>query len=173
MELVWLDLALLFILFGIGMTGFYAGAIKFAGPSAFIFTMIALFYIYPNISSRFESDLPSQFFLYLLLGFVALVIYAFITRAVHGAVQTNGIGVFNRLLGVGLGLITGALIAGTLVWAYQTYGNSESKALIEDSIMATAVVTFFHEVMGFFQRLLPESEIPEQEDVPWWRRPLW
>jgi len=76
----------------------------------------------------------------------------------------------NPLLGLGLGLVTGTLLAGACVWSLHIYGGMSGLFVLHHSVVAPVVLAFFETVMAFTQRFFPRTE-PAQ--VPWWKRPLW
>ncbi len=165
-----LDFLLLFFVLMGGAWGLIVGAVKVSGPFALVLALLSLAHAYPGVSARFGTDPGVQFFLVLLLIFIGLIIYSFVARILHGAVHASGLGPLNRLLGVGLGLVTGTVLAGAVLWGLETYGGIQGKLLLHGSVLAPAVTEFFQTVMAFTERLFPR---PEPETKPWWRRPLW
>ncbi len=167
MELTPIDIILLFLILGSGMYGLLAGAIKLTGPFALILALIMLTHAYPGVSAHFGTDPAVNFFLYLFLAFIGLVVYACVVRLVHGAVHASGLGPLNRLLGGVLGLVTGTTMAGLLVWGLQTYGGIQGRVLLHGSILAPAVSEFLQAMLAFTGRLFPRMEV---EKEPWWKR---
>ncbi len=165
-----IDIVILFLVLIGGALGLMAGAIRLVGPFALVLALATLFRSYPQISGLFGGEAGVRFFLYLLLIFIALVIFGFVIRILHGAVRASGLSPLDRLLGVVLGLILGSLLAGGVVWGLETYGTGEAKALLQGAKLAPAALEFFNQVMAFTQRLFPT---PESSKEPWWKRPLW
>jgi len=165
-----IDIGLLLCILAGGAWGLIAGAVKVAGPFALILALVTLTHAYPEISTRFGTDPLVQFFFLLLLGFIGLVIYGFVVRILQGAVRTSGLGPFNRVIGLGLGLVTGTILAGLFVWGLNTYGGIQGKILLYGSVLAPVVSEFFQVVMAFTQRLFPR---PQSVKEPWWKRTLW
>jgi len=170
MEPAPIDAVLLFLILVGGAWGLMAGAVKVAGPFAVVLAVVTLTHAYPEVSTRFGTDPGVQFFLLLLLGFIGLVIYGFVVRILNGAVHTIGLGPLNRAAGLGIGLVTGTILAGALVWALKTHGGLQGRVLLGGSVLAPVVSEFFEAVMAFTQRLFPR---PGPEKEPWWRRALW
>lgn len=170
MELTWIDAVLLALVLLGGAWGLMAGAVKISAPSALILALITLLHTYPDISTRFSTAPIVQFFCLLLLGFIGLVVYGFVVRILQGAVRTSGLGPLNWLIGLGIGLVTGTILAGALAWGLETYGGLQGRMLLRGSILAPAVTEFFQAVMAFTSRLFTR---PEPEKEPWWKRSLW
>lgn len=170
MELTPIDIVLLFLILGSGIYGLLAGAVKLTWPFALILALIMLTHAYPGISARFGADPAVNFFLYLFLAFLGLVVYACVVRLVHGAVHASGLGPLNRLLGGVLGLVTGTTMAGLLVWGLQTYGGIQGRVLLHGSSLAPAVSEFLQAMLAFTSRLFPRMEA---EKEPWWKRAWW
>lgn len=165
-----IDALLLFLVLAGGVWGLVAGAVRVAVPFAAILAAISLLHTYPEVSRRFGTAPTGQLFGWLLLAFIAVVIFGFVSRVVHGAVHASGLGPLNRLLGVALGLVTGTILGGALVWGLETYGGMQGTLLLRGSTLAPSVKVFFEAIMGFAHRMFPSS--PE-EPVPWWRRRWW
>lgn len=167
MELTPIDTVLLFLILGSGIYGLLSGAVKLAGPFAFILALVMLTHAYPEISAHFGTDPAVNFFLCLFWTFIGLVVYACVVRLVHGAVHASGLGPFNHLLGGVLGLVTGTIMAGALVWSLQTSGGIQGRVLLHGSSLAPAVLGFLQAVLAFTSRLLPRLGA---EKEPWWKR---
>jgi uncharacterized membrane protein required for colicin V production len=155
MEITTLDVILLFIIIAGGIWGLATGAVKVVAPFTAILALVVLMHAYPKISAQFGKTPLIQFFLALLLGLTGLLIFGLVLRALQTAVHANGLAPVNRLIGLGLGLIAGTLITRALVWWLQTYGAPQAKSLLEQSVLAPAVLEFFQMVMAFIQRLFP------------------
>lgn len=166
MEITILDVILLFIIIAGGIWGLATGAVRVVAPFTAILALVALMHAYPNISGKAPYI---QFFLALLLGLTGLLIFGLVLRALQTAVHASGLAPVNRLIGLGLGLIAGTLITGALVWWLRTYGAPQAKSLLEQSVLAPAVLEFFQMVMAFTQRLFPWLK-PREE--PWSKRAL-
>ena len=170
MELTAIDAVLVVLVVAGGIWGLVAGGVKVAGPLALLVAVLTLIHAYPELSTRFGAHPPVQFFLPLLVCFTGLVVYGFVGHILHGAVQLSRLGPLNRLLGLGLGLVTGTVLAGGAVWGLNTYGGIWGMLLLRNSAMAPVIADFFQVMMGFTQRLFPQ---PEPAKVPWWKRSLW
>jgi uncharacterized membrane protein required for colicin V production len=168
MEITLIDAVLLAVIVVGGVWGLTAGAVRVVVPFTMILAVTALIHSYPDISSRFGKAPYPQFFLLLLLVLIGVLVFGFVLRALQAAVHASGYGAANRLVGFGLGLVTGTLLAGALVWWLQTYGGPQGKSLLGESVLAPAVLEFFQMAMAFLQRL-----IPERPKEPWWKRTLW
>lgn len=164
MEITILDVILLFIIIAGGIWGLATGAVKVVAPFTAILALVVLMHAYPKISAQFGKAPLIQFFLALLLGLTGLLIFGLVLRALQTAVHANGLAPVNRLIGLGLGLIAGTLITGALVWWLRTYGAPQAKLLLEQSVLAPAVLEFFQMVTAFTQRLFPWLKPREK---PW------
>jgi len=107
----------------------------------------------------------------LLVGFGVLLIFGLLMRALHAAVHASGFGPLNRLLGLGLGLLTGTVIASTVVWWIQSHGGPQVASLLSESVLSPALREFFDTIVAFTERLLPPIQAKPAE--PWWKRSLW
>ena len=163
------DIVLLFLILAGGAWGVLAGAVRVAAPFAAILAVISLIHAYPEISTRFGANATAQLFGLLLLALIGVVIFGFVTRILHSAVRASGLGPVNRLLGLGLGLATGALLGGAVAWGLETHGGVQGTILLRGSMLMPAVKAFFEAVMGLTHRMFP----PPEPTVPWWRRPWW
>jgi uncharacterized membrane protein required for colicin V production len=171
MQLTPFDFGLISLVIMSGLWGLLTGAIRIAAPFAVVLAAVTLLHAYPNFSAQFGTGLTMQFCLVLLLAFIGLVIYGFVIRILHGAIWASGLGPLDRLFGLVLGLVTGTLLTGALVWALQTYSNLGGAGILNGSILAPAVVQFFQSLMTFTERIFPRSTDPTKE--PWWKKPLW
>lgn len=93
--------------------------------------------------------------------FIGLVVYGF---------QVSRLSPLNHVMGLLLGLVTGTILAGALVWGLNTYAGIWSMVLLRNSVMAPVISEFFQTVMAFTQRLFPR---PEPAKEAWWKRSLW
>lgn len=171
MQLTPFDLAVIALVIMSALWGLLVGAIRAAAPFAVLLASVSLVHAYPDVSSQFGSGLTMQLVLILLLAFIALVIYGFVIRILHGAIRSTGFGPLDRLFGMLLGLVTGTLLGGALVWALQTYNGLRGAYLLSGSVLAPAVLQFFQALMVFSERIFPHPSRPTNE--PWWKRPLW
>jgi uncharacterized membrane protein required for colicin V production len=172
MELTVLDAVLLGLVLVGGAWGLVVGALRVAGPLALLVAVLTLVHAYPELSTRLGAHPTVRFFLPLLVGFVGVVVYGFVAHLLRGALRWSPLGFLNRLLGLGLGLVTGTILAGALVWGLKTYGGLSGMMLLHGSTVAPATAEFFRTVMACTQRLFPRPD-PGPEQVPWWKRPLW
>ena len=170
MNLTSIDAAFLLIIGVVGIWGAKAGAVRLAAPFGFMLAVVALFHSYPAISAGFGRDATVRFFMLLLCGFIGLVIYGLTVRILHESLQTWGLGTFNRVVGLLLGLTTGTLLAGALIWGLEQYGGLDGKALLNGSNLASGIRKFFLALMDFTQRLFPRPST--DTDAPWWKQRL-
>jgi len=170
MELTLLDAGLLGLVLVGGLWGYVAGALRVAGPLAVLMAVLTLVHAYPELSTRLGTHPAGKLFLPLLAGFCGGVVYGFVGRVLHGAVPRSRLGLGNPLLGLGLGLVTGTLLAGACVWGLHTYGGVSGLFVLHRSVVAPVVMAFFETLMAFTQRFFPR---PEPAHVPWWKRALW
>jgi len=170
MALTAIDAALLGLVLVGGVWGLVVGALRVAGPLAVLVALLTLVHAYPDLSTRLGAHPTVGFFLPLLAGFVGVVVYGFMARVLQGAVQLSRLGLLQRLLGLGLGLVTGTILAGALVWGLKTYGGLSGLLLLPGSRVAPVTLEFFRTVMACTQRFFP---LPASEPVPWWKRSLW
>lgn len=171
MQLMPFDFAVIAIVTMSALWGLLIGAVRAAAPFAVLLAAVTLLHAYPEVSSQFGTGLTMQLVLMLLLAFIALIIYGFVIRILHGAVRATGFGPLDRLFGMVLGLVTGTLLGGALVWALQTYNGLRGAYLLSGSVLAPAVLQFFQALMAFSERIFPHPSGPTNE--PWWKRPLW
>jgi len=165
-----IDIVVLFLILAGGAWGAAAGAVRVSAPFAAILAGISLVHAYPEVSTRFGTSPSVQLFGLLLLAFIGVVIFGLVTRILHSAVHASGFGPVNRLLGLGLGLVTGTILSGAIVWGLETFGGLQGTILLRGSLLVPAVKEFFQAVMGFTQRMFPR---PQEENIPWWKRPWW
>jgi uncharacterized membrane protein required for colicin V production len=170
MEINLMDALLLLLVVAGGIWGLAAGAVRVMVPFSMVLVMIFLAHSYPDISSRFGNAPYFQFFVFLLLIFAGILVFGFLLRALHAAVHASGLAPVNKLVGFGLGLVVGSVLAGASVWWLKTYGGSDGQSLLGQSLLAPGVFDFFQIVMAFIQRLFP-WDVPVKE--PWWKRALW
>jgi hypothetical protein len=154
-----------------GIWGLVVGALRVAGPLALLVALLTLVHAYPELSTRLGANPTVRFFLPLLVGFVGVVVYGFVAHLLRGALRWSPLGFFNRLLG--LGLVTGTILAGALVWGLKTYGGISGMMLLHGSTVAPPTAAFFRTVMACTQRLFPRPESGPPGPEPWWKRPLW
>lgn len=169
MELTGIDVVLLGLMLAGGACGLTVGAVRVAGPFAVLVALLTLVHAYPELSTRLGTHPTARLFLPLLAGFVGLVVYGFVVRILLGAVPASP-GISSRLLGLGLGLTTGTVLAGALVWWLKTHGGLYGIVLLHNSILASVATEFFQVIMAFTQRLFPPHK---SEQEPWWKKPLW
>jgi uncharacterized membrane protein required for colicin V production len=170
MGLTAIDGVLVLLVLAGGAWGLVAGAVKVAGPFALLVALLTLVHVYPDLATRFGIHPAVRFFLPLLMGFIGLVLYGFVAHILHRAIQVSPLGPLNHLTGLLLGLVTGTILAGALVWGLNTYGGIGGMVLLHNSVMAPVISEFFRAVMAFTQRLFPR---PEPAKEPWWKKPLW
>lgn len=164
MEPTPVDMILAFLILAGGVWGLTAGAIQVSGPLALILALATLTHAYPDISTRFGTGPPvHQFFPFLLLVFIGLVIYGFMARILYGAMRAGGLGPLNRIAGLGLGLVIGTILAGALIEGLKNYGGVHGILLLRGSALAPAVLEFSRELVAFTQRLFPR---PGSEKEP-------
>lgn len=162
------DLLLIIVILAGGVWGLVAGASRISMPFVLVLSGTSILYAYPRISTLFKGPDPVvRVFMYLLIFFVGLVIFGFLLRIIRNAVTAAGLGPLDKISGLAIGLITGALLAGTLIWGIETYGDGTWLNLLKDSHVSPGAMTFFRHVMAFTDRLFPQPE------KPWWKRPLW
>lgn len=162
------DQLLIVVVLAGGVWGLLAGAVRISIPFVLVTVGVSILYAYPRISALFKGPDPVvKVFLYLLIFFIGLVIFGFLTRIIRNAVTATGLGLLDKISGLALGLITGALLAGSLTWGIETYGDGKWLSLLKDSQISPSALTFFRHIMAFTDRLFPQPE------KPWWERPLW
>jgi hypothetical protein len=145
MELSAFDIGLLVLVLSAGAWGGISGAVRVSVPFA----------------ARFGADPHVHLFGLLLLAFIGVVIFGFVTRILHGAVHAAGFGLLNRVLG----LVMGTIVGGAVVWGLEAYGAEQAAVLMRGSVPAPPAKEFFEAIMGFLPRPAPQ--------LPWWRRPWW
>lgn len=169
MSLTTFDLLLITIILAGGIWGLVAGASRISVPFVLTLVGVTILYAYPKISGLFKGPEPvGKAFLYLLVLFVALVIFGLLMRIFRNTVTTAGLGSLDKLAGLALGLIIGALLTGAVSWGIETYAEGDLRSLLKDSKIAPSALTFFKHIMSFTERLFPQPEVK-----PWWKRPLW
>jgi uncharacterized membrane protein required for colicin V production len=170
MDIASVDLILVVLVIAGALWGLSAGAIRVVVPFTAALAAITLVHVYPDVSARFGTTPRIQFFLLLLLlAFVGLLIFGIVIRALQGVVQAGGLGPINRLVGLALGLVSGAMMAGALVWWIQTYSGPQAKSLLNGSALAPPLLEFFNSIMALTGHFVPRAKPAE----PWWKRSLW
>ena len=96
-------------------------------------------------------------------GFIALVIFGLLMRIFRGMTATVFRGPWNRIVGLTLGLIIGAVISGAIIWGIDIYGREAWKNLVKDSKLAPEALVFFNYIMAFTNKMFPHPE------KPWWK----
>lgn len=169
MVLTTFDLCLIMLILGGGIWGLTAGASRMSMPFVLILVGVTILYTYPRISSFFEGPEPVvKIFLYLLVVFIALVVFGLLMRIIRNAISTVGLGPLDKISGLALGLIIGSVLIGAVIWGIETYGGGDMKSLLKDSKIVPSALTFFKQIMSFTERMFPQPEVK-----PWWKRPLW
>lgn len=157
MELTPIDMILTFLILAGGLWGLMAGATRAVGSFALIIALVTFTHAYPDLSTRFGSAPAVRFLLFLFLAFIGLVTYGFVANIIRGAVRSAGAIPFDRLLGLGLGLVAGAILAGALVWGLEMYGGVRGRLLLRGSTLAPALSEFIRQLVVFSRRLFPRS----------------
>ena len=168
MELTSLDVLLLALVVGGGIWGVATGATRVIAPFTVILVLTSVVHAYPDFSARLSSTLWPQFFLVLLLTLIGLLLAGLVGRALYTAMYTAGLNHVDRLIGAVLGLMTGCVGAGLLVWLLRTQAGPQANALLQGSALAPSVSEFFEMVMGLTKNLLPQARPKES----WWKT-LW
>lgn len=169
MNLTTFDLLLITVILIGGIWGLIAGASRISVSFVLVLVGVTIFYSYPKISALFTGPKPwVKIFLYILVLFVSLVIFGLLMRIIRTAIASAGLGPLDKVSGLVLGLIIGALLTGTIIWGIDTYGESGWRNLLKDSKIAPSALTFFKHIMSFTEKLFPQPEVK-----PWWKRPLW
>ena len=162
------DLLLVAVILAGGIWGLMAGASRISIPFVLVMVGVSILYAYPRISALFKGPDPVvKVFMYLLIFFIGLIIFGLLMRIIRNAINAAGLGPLDKISGLAIGLITGALLAGTLIWGIETYGDGKWQSLLKDSQISPSAMTFFRSVMAFTDRLFPQPE------KPWWKRSLW
>jgi uncharacterized membrane protein required for colicin V production len=162
------DLFLIAVILAGGVWGLMAGASRISIAFVLVMVSVSILYAYPRISALFKGPDPVvKIFMYLLILFISLVIFGFLLRIIRNAVTAAGLGPLDKISGLAIGLITGALIVGSLIWGIETYGDGKWQSLLKDSQVSPSAMTYFRHVMAFTDRIFPQPE------KPWWKRPLW
>ena len=171
MDLSIIDGVILCTILLTGLFGLWFSAIRLIIPFSLILVITTILYNYPQISVHFKNESLVNVFLYLLIGFIALIIFAVVTRLARGIIRTDRLRSADHFLGLILGLVLGGLIVGMAIWGAQTYNlNLKWKDLLQESKFAEDAITFFEFVMSWSQKFIPSLE---RENVPWWNRTLW
>ena len=169
MNLTAFDLCLIMVILGGGIWGLAAGASRISIPFVVILVGVTILHAYPKISIFFEGPEPMvKIFLYILVAFIALVIFGILMRIIRNAIAAAGLGPLDKITGLALGLIIGAMLAGASAWGIETYGGADLRGLVKDSRIVPGALTFFRYIMSFTERMFPQPETK-----PWWKRPLW
>jgi len=162
------DLLLIAVILSGGIWGLMSGASRISIPFVLFMVGASILYAYPRISALFKGPDPVvKLFMSLLICFIGLVIFGFLMRIIRNAITAAGLGPLDKISGLALGLITGALIAGSFIWGIETYGDGKWQSLLKDSQVSPSAMTFFKHIMAFTDKLFPQPE------RPWWKRPLW
>lgn len=163
------DLLLIAVILAGGIWGLVAGAFRISIPFVLVMVGATIVSAYPRVATLFKGPDPVvKVFMWLLIFFIGLVIFSFLMRIIRNAVTAAGLGPLDKIFGLAIGLITGALIAGSLILGIETYGADKWQSLLKDSEIAPSALAFFNIIMTFTDRLFPRPEAP-----PWWKRPLW
>lgn len=164
-----LDLFLIALILGGGILGLIVGASRMSLPFALIFVCTAIAYNYPRISGSFDKEgVLARMFLYLLVLFISIIVLGLLMRVLRNAIDSNGLRPFDKLLGLMIGIMTGALLSGALSWEIATNGSWELSMTLKNSKIAQSALVFFQNIMSLTERFFPQPEIK-----PWWKRPLW
>lgn len=157
MELTPIDMILTFLIFAGGLWGLMAGATRVVGSFALITALVTLTHAYPDLSIRFGSAPAVRLLLFLLLAFIGLVTYGFVVNIIRGSVRSASSAPFDRLLGLGLGLVAGVILAGALVWGMEMHGGVQGRSLLRGSALALALSEFIRQLVIFSRCLFPRS----------------
>lgn len=168
MELTSLDVLLISLVVGGGIWGVATGATRLIATFTVLLVLTSVVHAYPDFSSRLSSTLWPQFFLVILLTLIGLLLAGLVGRALYTAMHTVGLNHVDRLIGAALGLMTGCVGAGLIVWLLGTHAGPQVNALLQGSALAPSVSEFFEIVMALTKNLLPQARPKE----PWWRS-LW
>lgn len=162
------DLVLTSLILVGGIWGLVAGASRISVSFVLVLVVASMLYSYPRIAALFQGpDLAVKVFLCILIFVISLVIFGVASRIIRNAITTAGLGPLDKILGLALGLATGILLAGSLIWGIETYGDGKWQRLLNDSQISPPALTFFRHIMAFTDRIFPQPE------KPWWQRPLW
>lgn len=133
----WIDLMIAAILLTCAVWGILSGGIRIAGPFVLAIGAVMIADRYPEIVAALRAGPAAQGLVVIkLLAVIGLMAYGVLARFIHAAVHATGLGVFNRLLGVCLGGITGLVLAGCVVSAATTYGGAEIEVALAGSQLA-------------------------------------
>jgi uncharacterized membrane protein required for colicin V production len=169
MEMTSFDILLLLLVITGGTWGWVTGATRVIAPFTLLFALTVLIHTYPDLSARLGKTPLTQFFVILLLCLIGILICGLVGRALYTAVHNVGLGHVDKLFGLALGLITGCVMAGLLVWWLKAHVGSEANTLLKGSFLAASFLDFFEMSMSLAEHILPQAKPKE----PWWKRPLW
>lgn len=162
------DLLLIAVIFAGGVWGLMAGASRISIPFVLVMVGVSCLYAYPRFTAFFKGPDPMvKVFLYLIIFFIGLVIFGFLMRIIRNAVTAAGLGPLDTISGLGLGMIMGAILVGTLIWGIEIYGDGKWQSLLKDSQISPNALTFFKHFMAFTDRMIPQPE------RPLWKKSLW
>jgi len=161
------DLLLVAVILMGGIWGMMAGASRITIPFVLTIVGVTIFYTYPQLAALFKTEPVAKLFLYLLVLFVSLIIFGLLLRIIRNAINTAGLGPLDKVAGLALGLIAGAVIIGAAIWGIETYAGDDLRSLLKGSQLSPSAITFFKHIMAFTDRFFPQPE------KPWWKRPLW
>lgn len=162
------DLLLVGVIVSAGLWGIMAGASRIGLYAAVIVACATAVLMYPRVSIAFERSDSARLFLTLALLFAALIIFGLLFRAIANATSAIGFP-FDKVLGLALGLFTGALLAGLTVWTIETFGDAKWRTLLKDSEIAPSALAFFNFIAAFGDRLFRAPE----PSPPWWLKKPW
>lgn len=169
MSLTTFDLYMIILILCGGIWGLTAGASRISITFVLVLVGVTVFYSYPRISALFRGPEPwVKIFLYILVLFVALVVFGLLMRIIRTAIASAGLGPLDKISGLAFGLIIGAVLTGAIIWGIDTYGSGDLKSLLKGSQLAPSALTFFRHIMVFTEKMFPQPEVK-----PWWKRPLW
>jgi len=169
MDLSIIDGVILCTILLTGLCGLWFGAIRLIVPFSLLLVITTILYNYPQISVHFKNESLVNVFLYLLIGFAAIIVFAVVTRLTRGIIRSAGLRHTDRFLGLALGLVFGGLIVGSTIWGAQTY-DLKWKDFFQDSRFTENAIIFFKFIMSWSQKFIPRLE---RENIPWWNRTLW
>lgn len=171
MNVMSIDLFILCIILLVGGLGLCIGAIRLTVPFSLVLVITTALYSSSQVSIIFKHRPGSRICLYLLIGFLSLLILAVVAHFTKKIIQATGFGSIDRLCGLVLGVIFGFLLVGALVWGINKLRVDWNwKDLLPASKLAANALHFFEWAMVCTRSLFLEPEI---EKIPWWRRALW
>lgn len=100
MDLSIIDGVILCAILLTGLSGLWFGAIRLIVPFSLILVVTTILYNYPQISVHFKNESLVNVFLYLLIGFAAIIVFAVATRLTRGVVRTAGVRWADHFLGM-------------------------------------------------------------------------